>query len=357
MVVLYVTSFERHTGKDLVTMGLIDQMRRDGFKVGYFKPFGHYPMEVHGKMTDKGAQFIYELFDLPDPVDAICPIIVTSDLVKKGYEKDVTGLEEKIKKAFGRISEQKDVVVVNCDNNITEGSTFGLSGVHLIKTFGAHGLFVERYAGDYCIDFLSEMKKILGQSMIGVVFNRVESHDMDEINDLVSPFLARHALDVYSALPIDRLLGSIGIKDLADYLDGNVVCGKEKLDTLVENFLVGGMQVDKFITYMLKSPSSAVIVGGDRTDIQLVAIENGAKCLILSGNLYPNQTITNRAEAKGVPVVVVGNDTFTVAKKVESIPGKLTLEDRKKIDHGIKLVSKAFDFQKLYETLSLQKKS
>jgi hypothetical protein len=123
----------------------------------------------------------------------------------------------------------------------------------------------------------------------------------------------------------------------------------------VENFLVGGMQVDKFITYMLKSPSSAVIVGGDRTDIQLVAIENGAKCLILSGNLYPNQTITSRAEAKGVPIVVVQNDTFTVAKKVESIPGKLVREDRKKIEHGIKLVSRTFNFEKLYQTLNLKR--
>jgi BioD-like phosphotransacetylase family protein len=357
MVVLYVTSFERHTGKDLITMGLMDQLRRDGFKVGYFKPFGHFPVKVDGTVTDKGALFIHRLFDLDDPVESICPVIITRDLVRRSYEKGVAGLEEKIKKAFGRISEEKDVVVVNCYNNVTEGSAFGLSGAQLIKTFGAHGLFVERYAGDFCVDFLSEMKNLIGQSMIGVVFNRVEAHDMDEIKNLVSPFLERNALDVYGALPVDRLLGSVGVKDLVDYLDGNVVCGKEKLGDLVENFLVGGMQVDKFITYMLKSPSSAVIVGGDRTDIQLVAIENGAKCLILSGNLYPNQTITTRAEAKGVPVVVVGNDTFTVAKKVESIPGKLALEDRKKIEHGIKLVSRTFDFEKLYGTLNLKRTS
>jgi BioD-like phosphotransacetylase family protein len=355
MVVLYVTSFERNTGKDLITMGLMDQLGRDGFQVGYFKPFGHIPVEEDGMETDKGALIIHRLFGLDDPVENICPVIVTEERIRENYEQDITGVEEKIKAAFATVSEGKDVVVVSCDNNVTEGSSFGLSGVRLITLLEAHALFVERYAHDFSVDFLLELKNLVGESMIGVVFNRIETADLEEITNPVSLFLARNALDLYGALPKDRLLGSIGINDLVAYLNGDVVCGKDKLDVLVEDFLVGGMQVDKFITYMLKSPASAVIVGGDRTDIQLVAIENGAQCLILSGNLYPNQTITARAEAKGVPVVVVGNDTFTVAKTVESIPGKLILEDRKKIDHGIKFVRQSFDFEKLYKTIGLTK--
>lgn len=355
MVVLYVTSCERHTGKDLITMGLMDQLGRDGFRVGYFKPFGRLAEDLDGTVMDKGALFIHRLFELDDPVASICPVILTEELVRKNYEQDIPGLEEKIRKAFDRVCEQKDVVVVNCDNNVTEGSSFGLSGARLVELLGAHALFVERYAQNYSVDFLLTMKDILGQAMIGVVFNRVEDHHLEDLRKPVSLFLARKALDVYGALPRDRILGSIGIKALVGYLNGHVVCGNEKLDALVEGFLVGGMQVDRFITYMLKSPVSAVIVGGDRTDIQLVAIENGATCLILSGNIYPNQTITTRAEAKGVPVVVVRDDTFSVAKKVESIPGNLSLEDRKKIDHGIRFVSQRFDFEKLYKKVKLTK--
>lgn len=357
MIVLYITSFERHTGKDLITMGLMDRLGKDGFKVGYFKPFGHAAENAEGVVADKGALFIHRLFELDDPVASICPVVLTKELVRKNQEQDIPGLEEKIITAFHDVAKHKDVVVVNCDNNVSEGSSFGLSGIRLIKLLGAHALFVERYAQGYSVDFLLEMKNIVGEAMIGVFFNRVEHPHLEEIRKPVSLFLARKALDVYGALPRDRILGSIGIKALVGYLNGHVVCGKDTLDALVEGFLVGGMQVDKFITYMLKSPASAVIVGGDRTDIQLVAIENGATCLILSGNLYPNQTITSRAEAKGVPVVVVGDDTFTVAKKVESIPGNLSLEDRRKIDHGIRLVSQCFDFKKLYKTVKLTKLS
>ena len=353
MVALYVTSFERYTGKDLITMGLMDRLTRDGFKVGFFKPFGHFPVTVDGKVTDKGAWLIYRLFDLDDPIESICPVTITADLIRRNYENDVTGLEEKINEAFEKISQQKDLVIVSCDNNFSEGGSFGLSGSQLIKSLNAHALFVERYALDFCIDFLLELKKLIGRPMLGVVFNKVDEQNLDEIKDPVSSFLHRKELDVYASLPMDALLGSVGVKDLVQYLDADVVCGKERLDTLVRNFLVGGMQVDQFISYMLESPSSAVIVGGDRTDIQLVAIESGVKCLILSGNLYPNQTITARAEAQGVPIVVVQNDTFTVAKKVESLVGTVGLVDRRKIDHGIKLVDGAFDFERLYDRLNL----
>jgi hypothetical protein len=353
MVALYVTSIGRFTGKDLIAMGLIDRLRRDGFNVGYFKPMGHFPIKVDGTVTDKGAWLIYRLFGLADPVECLCPVVITRDLMMQNYEKDVAGLQVKIEKAFRTISRQKDIVVMSCDNNFSEGSSFGLSGSQVITLLNAQALFVERYEGDFSVDFLLELKKLMKGLMMGVFFNKVEAADLAELTQSVSPFLRRKEMDLFGSLLMDTLLGSVAVRDLVDHLGGDLVCGKDKLDVLVENFLVGGMQVDKFITYLLKRPDSAVIVGGDRTDIQLVAVENGVKGLILSGNLYPNDTITARAEAKGVPVVVVRDDTYTVAKKVEAMVGQFTLHDREKIDHGIKLVEKAFDFEKLYNRLNL----
>ncbi len=353
MVALYVTSIGRFTGKDLIAMGLIDRLRRDGFNVGYFKPMGHYPIKVDDTVTDKGAWLIYQLFGLADPIECLCPVVITRDLMMQNYEKDIAGLQVKIERAFRSISEQKDIVVMSCDNNFSEGSSFGLSGSQVITLLNAQALFVERYEGVFSIDLLLDLKKIMNGSMIGVFFNKVEAADLEELKRYVSPFLQRKGMELFGSLPMDTLLGSVAVRDLVDHLGGDVVCGKDKLDALVENFLVGGMQVDKFITYLLKSPSSAVIVGGDRTDIQLVAVENGVKGLILSGNLYPNDIITARAEAKGVPVVVMRDDTYTVAKNVEAMVGRFSLHDREKMDHGIKLVEKAFDFNKLYSRLNL----
>ena len=154
-------------------------------------------------------------------------------------------------------------------------------------------------------------------------------------------------------MPHDAFLASIGVDELAKQLGADVVCGKERLEGFVEDFLVGGMQVDTFITYLLKKPNAGIIVGGDRTDIQLVAIETGVKCLVLSGSLYPNNTIVARAEAQGVPILVARDDTYTVAKKVEAIVGEFSLRETSKIEHGIKLVEENLDFKNLYKKLEI----
>jgi len=354
MVPLYITSVQRGAGKDLLAMGLMDRLKRDGYKVGYFKPVGHFPVKVEEVVTDEGAWLFHRLFELEDAIEDICPVVITQDLVMENYEKDVEGLQDRIEESFERISAGKDLVVVSSGSNFSEGSSFGLSGLQLIKALNGRVLFVESYACDYCIDFVLELKRVIGSPMIGVVFNKVGILHLEEMKALVSPFLRRKEVDVLGFLPNDTLLGSVGVRDLADHLIADVVCGKDKLNAFVETFLVGGMQVDKFITYLLKSTAPAVMVGGDRTDIQLVAIENGVRCLILSGNLYPNETIIARAEAKGVPILVARDDTYTVAKKVEALVGKFRLEEREKIDHGIKLVDEGLDFEKLYERVNLR---
>ena len=82
---------------------------------------------------------------------------------------------------------------------------------------------------------------------------------------------------------------------------------------MVENFLIGTMQVENFMTHFRKHKNSAVIVGGDRSDVQLVALEGNCPCLVLTGNLYPNDIILTRSEVLSIPIVVVRDDTFTVA--------------------------------------------
>jgi len=353
MVTLYVTSIERSAGKDLITMGLINRLKRDGLRVGYFKPVGHFPYQHEEVITDKGAWFIHKLFALPDPIDAVCPLVITRELIRQNYKHPVQGLRETIEKAFQVISADKDIVVVHGDYNFSEAGSFNLAGSTLVTLLDAHALFVERYSCDFCIDFLLELKKLIGTSLLGVVFNKTVEADVEEIQTYVTPFLERQGMRLFGCLPRDTLLRSVEVRELAYFLGAEVTACDDRLGSLVESFLVGGMHVDKFITYMIKHPGSAVIVGGDRTDIQLVAIENGSTCLILTGGLHPNETITARAQVNGVPILVVPGDTFTVAKRVEAVVGKLSLQDKRKIDHGIDLVDKHFFFKDLYAALDL----
>jgi len=125
------------------------------------------------------------------------------------------------------------------------------------------------------------------------------------------------------------------------------------MGNLVEHFLIGAMQADKAIEYFKKTRRNAVIVGGDRVDIQLSAIESGSVCLILTGELYPSEIILSRAEQKNVPMIVVREDTFSIAKKLEKLSVRLRLRDTSKVDRGMSLVADNVDFSMLYKKLGI----
>jgi BioD-like phosphotransacetylase family protein len=160
-------------------------------------------------------------------------------------------------------------------------------------------------------------------------------------------------VDIIGILPHDPLVGSITVEELNEMLGGKVLCCHDRLGNLIEHFLIGAMQVDRATEYFKRTKNNAVIVGGDRADIQLSAIESGTECLVLTGELYPSETIIARAEQKKIPIIVVREDTYSVAKKLEKLSVRLRLRDKAKVAHGMDLVMQNVNFPLLYKKLGL----
>ena len=136
-------------------------------------------------------------------------------------------------------------------------------------------------------------------------------------------------------------------------LGGRLVASQGRADGMVENFLIGTMQVENFMTYFRRNPNAAVIVGGDRADVQLVAIEGNCPCLVLTGNLYPNDIILSRADSLGVPIVMVRQDTYSIAKKMESLLNRHKMRDVMKVRQGVELINSSLDFTAIRSALGV----
>lgn len=354
MVSLYVGSTSGYSGKSLVSMGLGHKFKEDGFKVGYIKPVGILPIKINDILTDNDAWRIYRALDLKDPIAEICPVVLTPDLSVRGYLKDIKGLIGKITKSFKKLAENKELMIVGGYGSIYTGSIIGVEGLKVINRLKTKVLIVVKYEGDFVVDYILQAKKNLRNKFIGVILNKVTSEFMQDVHDYIVPFLKRKDVDVIGILPHDSVVGSITVEELSDMLGGKVICGHNRLNNLVEQFLIGAMQVDKAMEYFKKTRNNAVIAGGDRSDIQLSAIESGTECLILTGELYPGEIIVSRAEEKNIPILVVRDDTYTVAKKLETLSVRLRLRDKVKVERGMKLVSENIDFQLLYSKLGLK---
>lgn len=353
MISLYVGSTSGYSGKSLVSMGVGLRLKKDGLRVGYFKPVGILPIKVENILTDKDAWFIYRAFELKDHVAEICPVVLTQELTVRAYLKDMRGLLRKIERSFQQLSQDKDIMIVGGSGSIYSWSVLGVSGLKVIKRLNAKVLLVVKYEGEFCVDYILQAKKDLGDHFIGVIFNKVTHEFRQSVDDYIVPFLKRRGIDVIGILPHDPLVGSITVEELNEMLGGKVLCCHDRLNNLIERFLIGAMQVDRATEYFKMTKNNAVIVGGDRADIQLSAIESGTECLVLTGELYPSELIVSRAEQKNIPIIVIRDDTYTVAKKVERLSVRLRLRDKAKVAHGTELVMKNVNFPLLYKHLGI----
>lgn len=354
MISLYVGSTAGYSGKSLVSMGLGHKFKKDGFRVGYFKPVGILPAKVDNILTDNDAWRIYRALELKDSISEICPVVLTQELAVKGYLKDIKGLLGRIVKSHQRLSEDKDIMIVGGYGSIYTGSVLGTQGLKVIRRLKAKVVIVVKYEGEYIVDYILQAKKDLNDKFIGVILNKVTPEYKQGVKDYAVPFLKRKGVDILGIIPHDSIVGSITIEELNDMLGGKILCCHDKLNNLVEHFLIGAMQVDRATEYFKRIRNNAVIVGGDRADIQLSAIESGTVCLILTGELYPSEIIISRAEQRDIPILVVREDTYSVAKKLERLSVRLRLRDKAKVARGMDLVMENVDFPLLYEKLGIK---
>jgi hypothetical protein len=261
---------------------------------------------------------------------------------------------KRLLEVFGRVSKGKDVMLVEGVDRLSAGGLIRLPANEVCKLLGAKSLTVVRYAGFLSLDAVLFYRRVLGDPMIGAVMNGVPQRLMDSAEGVAKPFLQKEGILVYGVLPEDRFLMSVSVKELAEALDAEIVTRPDKGEELVQNLMVGAMTADVALSYFRQKPNKAVITGGDRSDIQLAALQTSTNCLILTGNLHPQDMIKGVAQEMGVPIVVSKYDTLTTIEIVEGFFGKSRFQQEKKTQRFQELLSEHFDFTSLYITLGLK---
>ncbi|HSC71601.1 MAG TPA: phosphotransacetylase family protein [Candidatus Methylomirabilis sp.] len=354
MKTLFIGSTAGNSGKTMITLGLALALKESGYKVGYLKPLGKMPTTVNGKIVDADAQFLKSVLQLAEPLEQICPVVLTQDLVARGLRGEAGDLRSRIQQAYEAVSAGKDVVLLGGAGSLADGAFLGMSGTRLAKEFRASVLLIDPYLNEVCIDCILTAKESLGDHLMGVVLNRVTPQSLPEVEQMVVPFLVGKGIEMLGVLSLDRVLDAITVRQMVEVLDGKVICGQDRLDQFVERFSVGAMDVDAALGYFRKLPNKAVITGGHRADIQLAALETSTKCLVLTGDQMPNEIIIARAREVGVPMITVHYDTLTTVEKLESVLGRIRIREERKVQRARELLRDRLNYRRIIEKLGLK---
>jgi BioD-like phosphotransacetylase family protein len=355
MKALYITSIETFSGKTAFCLALGRRLRAQRRLVGYLKPLSTQPRQAPGGVIDEDAEFVARALELEEPPAALAPVVVTREVLERQLAGSLErNLAAEVEQAFERVAAGKDVVLLEGGASLREGYAIGLSTVSMAERLGAQALVIVRWAGEMrAIDDALTARFRLGDALLGVVLNVVPEAGFQWASEVARPALERLGIPVYGVLPQEARLAAISVGELADALGARFLVLPDRRFALVETLTVGAMTVEAALPRFRRQPNKAVITGGDRTDIQLAALETSTRALILTGNMEPGAQVLERAEEAGVPVLLARQSTLEAVEAIERVFGKTRLGQPEKLARFEALMDAHFDYDRLWQALGL----
>jgi len=330
LAALYVTSPYAGAGKTAVCAGLGRHLKDDGKKVGFFKPI---IAEIKSpEAIDSDTQFMKQVLALREPVNSLCPVIEGKDITRE------------IKQAYTKVSKGKEVVIVEGVWRQRPGGKPAEASYEVAKALDARVIIVEPYSEKLSAAMLDY--KDFSEYLLGVVVNKTP-------RSRLSAQLGKGEVNILGVLPEDRMLLGLTVGELAEHIQGEILNGAEKSSEMVESFMLGAMTVDSGLDYFGRKDNKAVVVSGDRPDMQLAALETSTRCLVVSGGVAPIHTVLRSASDKGIPIILTKDDINSTVSSIELALGKGKFNQAKKLSRLSEIMERQFNFQALYKGLGL----
>ncbi len=345
---IYISSTLPKAGKTALCIGLLLKFKKEGLKVGYLKPIGN--PHLASDEIDADVRTIAQILEV-EPQKVNSPVLINKDM----YFEEI-GLQTpakiiaNIKASYQDISSGKDVVLLEGSSEIHYLHSSGLDDVSLAKELGAKIVIIDPVRTDSTIDDILATIDFINQHQaqaLGVILNDTSRDMMERAKTIYKKKLKEAKISVLGIIPqVPRLLAPT-VHEIVEALAADVLEPGKKgaLDRLVEGFVVGAMSLAAALQYLRRAPpNTAVITGGDRADIALVALEQEISALIFTGNIAPGVQILAKAKEKGVPVMLSRVDTYGTVHLLEKAKAEIQPAEQ---DFCLKMVEENVDIQAL----------
>ncbi|PSB19043.1 hypothetical protein C7B61_05780 [filamentous cyanobacterium CCP1] len=350
---LLIGSSEAYSGKSAMILGMAHQLKAKGIDLAYGKPIGTCLSESTVDNLDEDVRLIAHTLDLAD--NRLLPTLLSLD--EDTIAQRISGADQS---NYSHILQETlqapggDLVLLEGTGTLEEGLLFDLSLLQMAQTLNASVVLVSRYHSGLVVEGLMAAKQKLGDYLIGVLINDVPIEHLEKVETQVKPFLERQGIEVLGILPRSDILRSVSVGELVHQLGAEILCRPDRLDLMVESLKIGAMNVNSALEYFRKGYNMAVVTGGDRTDIQLAALETSTQCLILTGHMPPLPAVLSRAEDLEIPILSVDLDTLTTVEIIDRTFGQVRVHEPIKVQTISQLMAASFNVDRLLAKLGLE---
>lgn len=336
MGILLVTSAWLGSGATSLSSALAACLAVEGRKVGYIKP-------VAINVEEDADTRLFSDIVLPGQKSVLEPLVSSNleDLQKKGNPE--TKLAETVKAAVVGLAQDVGVVMLegpplfSCNDESIDSS------VVLAKALEAKVLVVIPFTPDLSADDVVSIANLVNEQLLGVIINNIPRYRNLEVKEKLVPAIEVKGIKVLGSIPEDRLMASVTVDQIACHLGGRWVVGQEKGQNLVEYFTIGGNVMDWGVDYFSRHANKAVIVRGNRPDLQMASLSTPTSCLVLTEGSDPIEYVYHEANMRDVPVIVVDSGTVETAEALGEIVKKAVVHHPTKFQKFHQLVTEHVD--------------
>ena len=231
-----------------------------------------------------------------------------------------------IRASAAALAESNSLVIVEVSSALPESDS-----VRLVEALDATVVAVVGYRPDLRGPDVAGAVAAYGGRLAGVVINGLTRYKGHDTESRLLPSVEGAGVSVLGVIPEDRTLLGITVAEIADYLGGRNITDVDEMDRLVEHFQVGGLGLDRGTDYFDLLERKAVVVRGDRPDIQMPALRTPMACMMLTMGIEPIEYVLYEAEEQEVPIILVPQDTIPAMELLHGI------HERARFDHPDKL--------------------
>jgi len=235
---------------------------------------------------------------------------------------------EAVVESFNSTAQDTDINIVEGLSNL-EDSNADLAR-ELVEAIDAKVILVLGYSPSLYSGIALRAQMLFGDRLAGVVINGVTKYKKRVIVKNLVDELQGQGVKVLAVVPEDRRLLGVSVGQLAEHIGGTFLYGEDKKDAFVEHLMIGGLVLDWGVLYFERFENKAVIVRGNRPDLQMAALSTPTSCIVLTASESAIEYVQIEAREEEIPLICVPIDTLDTALVLE------TLQDRAEFDHPLK---------------------
>lgn len=323
MPTLLVTGLSDRSGKSTVTAALARQAREQGVPVAYLAPVLFEDPAV-SSAADQAAAAI------GSGAGIATRVVRNQDAGSAPAELDAPrrAILARAREELGADS----LLLVEAPGSVTRPAAIAPQAY--AEALEASVLLVVRHYHGLTADAIIAAAHSFSTPVAGVVFNQMPPSYLGFFNERVTPVLSQAGIPVWGWSGTDAALNLMTIGQLRDAVDGQFEHGEEMAGELVEHLLVGARSWDPASPYMQLKRGFAFITRHDLQDVQLAAIVDTTRCIVLTGGGRPSIAVRYRSEEAGIPLILTGLDTMGAVQAIDRSLMTGGFSQASKVDHA-----------------------